>query len=178
MRNIKSFLMLFVVAFTAVMVPPIKSQTNAWTTFTQTNILDFNRNVVGKHIKATFTMDSLGVVLLSEPIDLADFVNVDMETYPATFRFKTVSTYDSSSTQIRLLAYYQGSAAGDSVFAIDTLRDWGATGVTAGQVETDSLGQLTFNKLTAPKVRVAVGCLRSDVNSGTLDIIFRKPKIN
>jgi hypothetical protein len=168
MKLIKSLLIAAIILLSI----PINAQTNAFTSWSDLDLKDANGKMVGKHIKATFTMDSLGTVLLSKTIDLSGFLDVDMYTYPATFRFKTVSTYDSSNTQIRLLATYRSPT--DTVFAIDTLRAYGLSGVTATQVETDSVGTLTFNGIVAPAVRIAVECLRSDVNTGYLDIVFRK----
>lgn len=163
--------------FLAVTVFP---QTNAFTYASDwdQNLYSTNssgaRVVTGKHIKLTFTMDSLGVVLLSKVIDLSEFAGTNFETYPITFRFKTVSTYDSSATRIRVLACFQ--SATDTALAIDTIRHWnnGVSYVTADQVETDSTGTLTFNGKFASQVRIAIECLRNDVNSGYLDLYIRK----
>ena len=156
--------------FLAVTVLP---QTNAWVTWKDNNIRNSQGDIVEKHVKATFTMDSLGVILLSPVIDLQDFAGTNFGTYPITFRFKTVSTYDSSKTRIRVLGCFQSPT--DTAFAIDTIRHWGGgDATTADQVETDSIGTLTFNDKFVPQVRIAINCLRSDVNSGYLDLVFRK----
>ena len=151
------------------------AQTNAWVTYSDNNIRNSQGDVVEKHVKATFTMDSLGVILLSKVIDLTDFANVNFETYPITFRFKTVSTYDSSATRIRALACFQ-SATDTAALAIDTIRHWnnGVNYTTADQIETDSTGILTFNSKFVPQIRIAIQALRADVNSGYLDLVFRK----
>ena len=161
--------------FLAVTVLP---QTNAFTYASDwdQNLYSTNssgaRVVTGKHIKLTFTMDSLGVILLSKVIDLSEFAGTNFETYPITFRFKTVSTYDSSITRIRLMGCLQSVT---DTIAIDTIRHWGgASYVTADQVETDSLGTLTLNSQFVSQVRIAINCMRADVNSGYLDLYIRK----
>ena len=156
-----------------------QAQTNAFTYASDwdQNLYSTNssgaRVVTGKHIKLTFTMDSLGVVLLSKVIDLSEFAGNDFGAYPITFRFKTVSTYDSSKTRIRLLGCFQSVT--DTALAIDTIRHWGGgDATTADQVETDSTGTLTLNSKFVSQVRIAVECLRADVNTGYLDLYIRK----
>lgn len=160
------------------------------TVLSQTNAITYGSNwdenlysntgvVTGKHIKFTFTLDSLGVVLLSKVIDLSDFAGTDFYTYPITFRFKTntVSTAnDTSVTTIRLLGL--GQSATDTIAVLDTLRDWGGNAagtVTNKQVRgVDSVGTLTLNGKFTNQVRLAIQGLRRDTGTSYLDLYIRK----
>lgn len=178
MRKLFVFLMLVLLSVTAL------PQTNAITSGTYvdqdlyTLSSDGRKIVTGKHVKFTFTLDSLGVVLLSPVIDLSAFAGTDFYTYPITFRFQTnrVSTAnDTSVTCIRLLGL--GRSATDTLVA-DTLRDWGGNGagtVTNKQTRgTDSLGVLTLNGKYFDQVRVALQGIRRDTGTSYLDLYIRR----
>jgi hypothetical protein len=165
------------------------AQTNAWVTWNDDNIRNSQGEVVAKHIRATFTMDSVTTapVLLSKVIEVGEFLgsypttsSTGSTNYPVYFRWKNVNAYgDTANFSIRLMACYQSTT--DTV-AADTLCDMskgsGTTLATTSTriLTTDSTGVLTFSsgRLTN-QYRIAVQNVRRDIRAGTLDLLFIKP---
>lgn len=167
------------------------AQTNTWVTWKDTDLKNNRGEITGKHISATFKLDSLGVVLLSPVIQMDEFIGVDFTANPVYFRFKTypkTGANDTAVTRFRVLGCLQNAT--DTAIVLDTIRNgWlgaGAATVTATEVRSvDSVGYLTFStngvhatggRMT-PMIRVSLQAIRRDVGLSYLDLIIKKPTV-
>jgi hypothetical protein len=146
----------------AVMAFIAEAQTNRTIRFSESEV-DGGTKV----IEWEFTLDSLAG-LVSPTFTMADYDGVDFNTYPITFKRKTVSTYGTPKLDIFLQGLYQSNSDSTS---LDTIA-FQQTG------ETDSTGNLKLhgsNGITptrAVSYRFYARCLNADINSGKITAVI------
>jgi hypothetical protein len=166
----KFFSILFVLLLTVSILPADNSNTVTVNRIYTNPEYAVNTNgfpvLTGVEVKITFTADSTNSQA-TQTIKIPEFIGVNAENYPVTFRLKAVGTYGVPNRFISL----QGLFASDTV-SIDTVSQH-----AVNQTESDTLGILTFNKIKFSEAgfKVFIRNITADIHSGTLTLLFPVP---